>query len=94
MVAGCSDDGYAACCEVVADMDLRADLAGITAPTLVLSGAEDPATPPEHQRAIADGIAGAELVTLSPAAHLANLEQAPQVTGALLGHLDLAGGAR
>jgi 3-oxoadipate enol-lactonase len=94
MIAGADDEGYAACCEVVAGLDLREDLGRITAPTLVVSAAEDPALPPEHQRVIADGIAGAELVTLSPAAHLGNLEQPLQVTGALLGHFDAAGGAR
>ena len=94
MISGTPDEGYAGCCEAVADMDLRADLASISAPALVIAGEEDPATPPEHLRAIADGIDGAQLVTLSPAAHLANVEQALQVTGALLGHLDVAGGAR
>jgi 3-oxoadipate enol-lactonase len=94
MVAGADDAGYAACCEVVAHLDLRADLARIGAPTLVISGAEDPALPPEHQRVIAEGIPGAELLTVSPGAHLANLEQPLQVTGALLGHFDAAGGAR
>ncbi|MEU2347112.1 3-oxoadipate enol-lactonase [Modestobacter sp. NPDC049651] len=94
MVAGSDDEGYAACAEVVAGIDLRADLGRITAPTLVVSGAEDPALPPDHQQAIADGIAGAELLSVSPGAHLANLEQPLQVTGALLGHLDAAGDER
>ncbi|UOY02235.1 3-oxoadipate enol-lactonase [Blastococcus sp. PRF04-17] len=91
MIAGCEDEGYAACAEVVAAVDLRDDLPRISAPTLVISGAEDPALPPEHQRLIADGIAGAELRTVSPAAHLANLERPLEVTGALLAHLDTAG---
>jgi 3-oxoadipate enol-lactonase len=77
---------------VVAHLDLREDLGRIAAPTLVVAGAEDPALPPEHQQAIADGIGGAELVTVSPGAHLANLESTLEVTGALLGHLDAAGG--
>jgi|1186.fasta_scaffold125276_2 3-oxoadipate enol-lactonase len=94
MVAGADDEGYAACAEVVGRVDLRADLGRITAPTLVVSGAEDPALPPEHQRAIAEGIAGAELLTVSPGAHLANLEQPLQVSGALLGHFDAAGDER
>jgi 3-oxoadipate enol-lactonase len=94
MIAGCDDEGYAACAEVVARMDLREDLGRITAPTLVVSGAEDLALPPEHQRAIADGISGAELLTLSPGAHLANLEQPLRVSGALLGHFDAAGDER
>jgi 3-oxoadipate enol-lactonase len=94
MVAGADDEGYAACCDVLAELDLRADLARISAPTLVVSGAEDLALPSEHQRAIAAGIPGAELVSFSPAAHLANVEQPLQVTGALLGHLDAAGDTR
>jgi 3-oxoadipate enol-lactonase len=88
MIAGADDEGYAACCEVVADMDLRADLGRIAAPTLVVSGAEDQALPPDHQRLIADGIAGAQFLSLSPAAHLANLERTVEVTGALLAHLE------
>jgi 3-oxoadipate enol-lactonase len=94
MVAGADDEGYAACCEVVADVELRADLGRITAPTLVVSGADDQALPPEHQRVIADGIPGAELVALSPAAHIPTVEQPLQVTGAILGHLDAAGDER
>lgn len=90
MIAGTPDEGYAGCCEAIADMDLRADLPRISAPTLVIGGEEDPATPPEHQRAIADGIPGARLLLVSPAAHLANVEQAGQVGAALLDHL--AGG--
>jgi 3-oxoadipate enol-lactonase len=93
MIAAADDEGYAACCEVVAGMDLRADLGRIAAPTLVVSGADDPALPPEHQRLIADGIPGAELLTLGPAAHLANLERALETTGALLAHLDAGGHA-
>jgi len=92
MVAAADDEGYALCAEVVAAVDLRADLGRITAPTLVVAGAEDPALPPAHQQAIADGIAGAGLLTVSPGAHLPNLEQPLEVTGALLGHLDAAGG--
>jgi 3-oxoadipate enol-lactonase len=94
MIATADDEGYAASCEAVARMDLRADLGRIAAPTLVVSAAEDPALPPEHQRTIADGIPGADLLTVSPGAHLANLEQPLQVTDALLAHLDAAGPGR
>jgi 3-oxoadipate enol-lactonase len=93
MIAGADDAGYAACCEVVADMDLRSDLGRITAPTLVVSGAEDPALPPSHQQVIAEGIPGAEFLSVSPGAHLANLERPLEVTGALLAHLDAGGPA-
>jgi 3-oxoadipate enol-lactonase len=94
MLAGIDDEGYAACCGVLAELDLRADLPRITAPTLVVSGAEDQATPPAHQRAIADAVPGAEYAVLDDAAHIAAIEQPLAVTGAVLGHLDAAGDAR
>jgi 3-oxoadipate enol-lactonase/4-carboxymuconolactone decarboxylase len=37
---------YAACCDALAAFDLRAELPRITAPTLVVAGREDTATPP------------------------------------------------
>lgn len=88
MVAGTADEGYAGCCEALAVLDLRENLARIAAPTLVVSGGEDPALPPEHQQRIVEGIANSSLLTVSPAAHLANVEQPLQVTGAVLGHLE------
>ena len=94
MIAGADDAGYAACCEVVAGVDLGDDLGRIAAPTLVVSGRQDQALPPEHQRLIADSIPSAELLTVDPGAHLANLEQTSQVTAALLDHFDSTGGTR
>jgi 3-oxoadipate enol-lactonase len=80
-------EGYASCCEAIAGMDLRAELAGIRAPTLVLAGDRDPATPAEHGALIADGIPGARLELVPGAAHLANVEQPAAVTRRLLAHL-------
>jgi 3-oxoadipate enol-lactonase len=94
MLAGIDDEGYAACCDVLAELDIRADLPRIGAPTLVMSGAADLATPPEHQRAIADAIPGARYRTVDDAAHLAAIEQPTAITEAILGHLDAAGNAR
>lgn len=79
--------GYAGCCLAIADMDLRADLSSIKAPTLVISGADDPATPPEHGAAIAAGIEGARHVVAEGAAHLATVSSPEEVTAALLDHL-------
>jgi 3-oxoadipate enol-lactonase len=88
MIVAADDEGYAGCCEAIGRMDLREDLSRIAAPTLVVCGADDLALPPEHQQAIAAGIRGAELLTVSPGAHLANLEQPAEVTAALLAHLE------
>lgn len=66
--------------------DLRPRLPAIEAPTLVLVGSDDVATPPARSREIADGIRGARLVEIADAAHLAALEQPEAVTDALLRH--------
>ena len=79
--------GYAGCCAAIAGMDLRPRLGSITAPTLVIAGEQDPATPPDHAALIASGIRGARLVVLAGAAHLANVCSPEDVTTALLGHL-------
>jgi 3-oxoadipate enol-lactonase len=78
--------GYIACCAAVRDMDLRADVARIIAPTLVLAGTQDLATPPADGAYLAAQIAGARMLELE-AGHLSNIEQAPAFTAALLAHL-------
>jgi 3-oxoadipate enol-lactonase len=86
--------GYAACCEAIAAMDLRPVLGSVTAPTLVLSAAEDPATPPAHGAMIARAIPGARLRVVRGAAHLANVSKPGEVTAALLDHLCASGPER
>jgi 3-oxoadipate enol-lactonase len=83
--------GYGACCKAIATMDLRPVLGSVTAPTLVIAGSEDPATPPGHAALIAGQIPGARLTVIRGAAHLANLQVPGQVTAALLDHLRRAG---
>jgi 3-oxoadipate enol-lactonase len=80
--------GYVGCCAAIRDMDQRAGLASIVAPTLVISGHDDLATPPAYQRVIADAIPGARLEVLSPAAHFANVEQPEAVTDLIRRHLE------
>ena len=79
--------GYAACCGAIERMDLRAELRRIAAPTLVISGSADQATPIAHQRAIADAIPGARHELVAPAAHLAAVEQPAAVNTLILEHL-------
>lgn len=83
MLLACPADGYAACCAAIRDMDQREAIAAISAPTLVIAGTHDPATSPADARFIADRIKGARYVEL-PAAHLSNIEAAPEFTAALL----------
>lgn len=78
--------GYAAACEAVRDADLRADLAKIPVPVLVIAGTEDLATPASDGKAAAEAIPGASYVELK-AAHISNAEQPEAFDRALLGFL-------
>jgi pimeloyl-ACP methyl ester carboxylesterase len=80
-------EGYAGCCEALADMDLRGDLPAVRAPTLVIAGDQDPATPPPHGALIAERVPRAHLEVLPRAQHLANIERADRVTELILRHL-------
>ena len=90
MLESISPVGYAGCCRAIETMDLTGDLAAIVAPTLVLVGDEDRATPLAHAERIAAGIPGAQLEVVLDAAHLLNVEQAEVVNALILEHLDQA----
>jgi 3-oxoadipate enol-lactonase len=83
MLLSTDPQGYAACATAIRDMDQREEIAGITARTLVIAGARDPSTPPEHAQFIASKIAGSKLVTLD-CAHLSNVECADEFNATLL----------
>lgn len=87
MVSDTDDEGYAACCEALAAWDSRGDLHRITAPTLVIAGAQDPATPPEHLQVIAELIPGCRIEILDPGAHLVNLEEPGRVSALISAHI-------
>jgi 3-oxoadipate enol-lactonase len=72
-------EGYAACCAAIRDMDGRDSVSSIRVPTLILTGAHDPVTPPQDGRYMAERIAGAECKELK-AAHLSNIEAAEAFT--------------
>jgi 3-oxoadipate enol-lactonase len=80
-------EGYAACCDALATMDLEPELAKVTAPTLVIVGSDDQSTPAELGRAVAAGIPGARLAQIDGAAHLAHLSHAEQFTRLVLDFL-------
>jgi 3-oxoadipate enol-lactonase/4-carboxymuconolactone decarboxylase len=86
MVSSIDAESYAQCCTAIAAMDLRADLGRISVPTLVIAGAQDSATPPEHGQLIADAIDGARLEIVTPAAHIATYDQPARVAALLLDH--------
>jgi len=89
MISGTEAEGYAACCEAIGAMDLRPQLTGISAPTLVVSARDDPATPPDHGRLIADAIESS-VFELIDGAHLASHECAPVINALLARHFERA----
>jgi 3-oxoadipate enol-lactonase len=80
-------EGYAACCAAIRDADLSQDLSRVTARTLVIAGAQDPVISTADAHLVAEGIPGASYMELQ-AAHLSNIEAAPQFTEALLKFLN------
>lgn len=87
MIAATPAEGYASCCAAIQDLDLTPVLPRITAPTLVLHGADDPAFVPQHGADIAAAVPGARFTLVRDAAHLANVEQVDVVTGLVADHL-------
>ena len=68
---------FHAACAALAGLDLRADLARVTVPVLVLVGEQDEATPPVMARELAAGLPHAQLHVLAGCAHVPQL-QAPE----------------
>ncbi|WP_033438804.1 3-oxoadipate enol-lactonase [Saccharothrix sp. NRRL B-16314] len=80
------DEGYASCCDALASLDLRSVLPAIEAPTVVISGVDDQATPKECGRLIAEAIPGASYHVVA-GAHLANVESHEEVSAIIEAHL-------
>jgi 3-oxoadipate enol-lactonase len=80
-------EGYARCCDALARWDAADELPLIAAPTLVVAGSEDPASPPEYGELVAARIPAARFEAVVGARHLANVEHAAEVNRLLLEHL-------
>lgn len=79
-------EGYAGCCDALEAADLRTRLAAVTAPTLVLTGADDPVVSAADAAALARGISGARLETVAATAHLSCVERPDAVRRLLADH--------
>lgn len=75
--------GYIGTCEAIRDADLRSVVKHITAPTLVLCGENDLATPPDLVRSLAEEIAGAQFSLIEEAGHLPCVEQ-PEIVSRVI----------
>ena len=83
MIRATQPAAYAACCTAIRDMDQRATLPFVQAPTLVIAGARDPGTTVEHAELLVAQIPGADLLVLD-ASHLSCVEQSEDFSVALL----------
>lgn len=82
-----SPEGYAACCMAISELDMLQRLSDLVAPTLVINGTLDAATPPhDHGDLIAAAVSGAQTINLD-AGHLSVLEQPEAFTSAVSGFL-------
>jgi 3-oxoadipate enol-lactonase len=75
MLLQTSVNGYIGTSCALRDTDLRATVGRISCPTLVVTGAEDVATPPDLGRELASLIPGAEFSLIANAGHLPCIEQ-------------------
>lgn len=82
MLRSCPVEGYAGSCAVLRDADLREEISRIAAPTLVVTGTHDTATPPALGELVAARVPHARAIELD-AAHLSNVEQADAFTTAV-----------
>jgi 3-oxoadipate enol-lactonase len=74
-------DAYVAACDFLGHFDARAGLGTIAAPTEVLVGADDYATPVAMSEALAAAIPGANLTVLPGLRHLTILEVPERIAG-------------
>lgn len=81
-LGNCDPNGYVANCAAIRDVDQRWTIADIKAPTLVIGGKQDPATPLANAELLASRIKGAKLVALD-ASHISNVECADEFTRAI-----------
>ncbi|RJF95120.1 3-oxoadipate enol-lactonase [Noviherbaspirillum saxi] len=75
-------NGYIGSCAAIRDMDQRESIKSITAPTIVVAGTADAATPPADARYIANAIPRA-IYTELPGGHLSNVEQPTRLGNAV-----------
>jgi 3-oxoadipate enol-lactonase len=75
-------EGYAACCNALAEADLRADVSNIAVPTLVIAGEHDPVTTVADGEWLRERIPDARMATV-PASHISNIEAGAEFTAIL-----------
>ena len=75
MISGTEVEGYIGCASAVRDMAQTTMLLKIKAPTLILTGRQDPACTVDQAIVLNRMIDGSKMIILEEAAHLSNIEQ-------------------
>jgi 3-oxoadipate enol-lactonase len=91
MIEAISPEGYVHCCMALRDADLREELSRVETETMIISGTQDPVSPPADGQLLASRIPGARYCELH-ASHLSNVEAAEEFTRAALSFLAGSGG--
>ncbi len=91
-VAKCPPKAYVDTVRDIFTVDYSAALSKVKAPTLVLIGEEDDATPLPESEFIVAGIKGAVLQTIPGAGHISNIDNAEAFDTAIAGFLDAQAG--
>jgi 3-oxoadipate enol-lactonase len=86
MVLECTDRGYAAYSAVLAGLDLSGRLSEVSAPALVIIGAEDPAVPRTHGEEMTGLLPDARLEIFDGVAHMAQVMAPDRLATALITH--------
>lgn len=88
MLLSAPPEGYAGCCDALAEYDVTDRLGEITAPTRVVAAAQDPVSPPSVGQALADAIPDADLCVVERASHIANVARPDAFDAAVIEHLE------
>lgn len=83
MIERTSPEGYIGCCGVLRDTNLQRQLSAIEIPCLVITGSEDPATPPGDGRALHANLLNSTYLELH-ASHLSAWERSAEFAVAVL----------
>ena len=75
----------------LSEADLSARLSAVRAPTLIISGELDEATPPADGRRLSELIVGATFVELAGASHIMSVEKPRELAGLIDAFLERLG---
>ena len=91
---GIDAETFAACCRLLASMDLGAELDRVKNPTFIVTGSLDGATPPALGRALAARLKDAEMMELAGLGHAPHVQDPASVVELIAPFLELQSAPR